>query len=386
MRILQITENFPPNHLGGAEISCKLISEQLEKRGHEIHVLTNYCKKQCDKKSNIIYFKNKSYWGCNDSKDLLDDYAELKKIAKEIKPDVIHLHLYENYLHGTMFLARDFPLVYTAHNYTFLLPNYLKINYFFKNLKDFFSIKFLIFFKHLILLDRNYINKVISENLPLIKKIIIPSEFAKHKFEYFKFNNLKLIYNGILNSYPKNAAKNNPDEILYFGRIEKEKGIKYLIKSIKQLMILHEDIKLTLVGEGNYLNTIKRIIKKNNIEDRVKIIKKQDEINLSEYNGIVIYPSIWDENCSMSILEALSAGKIVICTARGGNPELVKDLFNGLIINERDYNAITKKILILKKYTGLRKYLSYNAKNMYNEKFSIDYQVNQLEQTYREIL
>ena len=88
----------------------------------------------------------------------------------------------------------------------------------------------------------------------------------------------------------------------------------------------------------------------------------------------------------MSILEALSAGKIVICTARGGNPELVKDLFNGLIINERDYNAITKKILILKKYTGLRKYLSYNAKNMYNEKFSIDYQVNQLEQTYREIL
>lgn len=228
MKILQITENFPPNHIGGAEISCEQISKQLMKRGHRIYILTNYSKEPRNKEFDIIYFKNKSFWGCNDFKSLSDDYSKIKKVVEKINPDVIHLHLFENYLHSAILLAKDFPTVYTAHNYTLLLPNYLNFDYFLKNPRNIISIKFLVYLKHFILRDKNYIKKLILDNIAYIKQVIVPSEFIQHKFEQFGYNNLKLIYNGVVNYHPSKIIINNPNEILYFGRFEKEKGIEYI--------------------------------------------------------------------------------------------------------------------------------------------------------------
>jgi glycosyltransferase involved in cell wall biosynthesis len=50
---------------------------------------------------------------------------------------------------------------------------------------------------------------------------------------------------------------------------------------------------------------------------------------------IFFLPSVW-ENCPYSILEAMAAGKAIVCTDHGGMPELIRDGRNGLLARNED--------------------------------------------------
>lgn len=387
MRIVQITDNYPPNHKGGAEISCKLITDELRLRGHDVFVITNKTLPAQIDADGIFYLNSSCFWGCKNLINLKNNFENLQKKIKEIKPDIIHIHLFENNLQGALILSKFYPVVYTAHNYTLEIFKYLKFEHFIKNIRDIFSDKILIYLKHLIRLDHKYIKEMITENIPNIKKIICPSRFMGERLQkIINHEQLEIVHNGVPDIYCNRKVVNNPFEMLFAGRIEKNKGVGYIIESARQLTAMGEDISVVLIGSGGYIERAKRLIIRYGLEDKIKIIPHISKINYLEYDGIVIYPSIWDENCSMTILEALSAGKIVICTARGGNKELIEDLYNGLIINQKDYNAITKKMLILKKYPGLINYFSFNARQTFLSKFAIKKQVDQIENIYKNIL
>lgn len=387
MRIVQITDNYPPNHKGGAEISCKLITDELRLRSHDVFVITNKTSPTQIDADGIFYLDSNCFWGCKNLINLKRNFRNLQKKIEEIKPDIIHIHLFENNLQGALILSKFYPVVYTAHNYTLEISKYLKFGYFLQNIRDIFSDKILIYLKHLTKFDHQYIKEMITENVPNIKKIICPSKFMEESLQStINYKQLEIVYNGVSDLYYNRKAINNPSQMLFIGRIEKNKGVKYIIESAKQLTSMGEDISVVLIGSGGYLEHVKRLIIRHGLKDKIKILPHISKINYLEYDGIVIYPSIWDENCSMTILEAISAGKIVICTARGGNKELIEDLYNGLVINQRNYNAITKKMLILKKYSGLINYFSFNARQTFLSKFTIKKQVDQIENIYKNIV
>ena len=64
----------------------------------------------------------------------------------------------------------------------------------------------------------------------------------------------------------------------------------------------------------------------------------------------VIVPSIWYENCSMTIMESLVLGKPVVASITGGNPELINDGYNGFTFeagNSKALNQALQKLLAL---------------------------------------
>ncbi len=141
--------------------------------------------------------------------------------------------------------------------------------------------------------------------------------------------------------------------LIYFGRISREKGIDIFLKSLKRILSNNDsfpNIHLHFIGNGKkeYLNSIKAIIADKSVnlsftfhgwltrDNAMELIKR--------INGIMIFPSISD-NFNLSFLESILLGKKAIVSnniATSKDEWLAKRIFN-LDINCIDISL--KKIL-----------------------------------------
>lgn len=134
------------------------------------------------------------------------------------------------------------------------------------------------------------------------------------------------------------------DFILVFsGRVSPEKGVKELIDSIKRLRDL-PDIKLLIIGSPfygeakngqEYLQEVELAAEP--IKDRIRFtgfIPYKDMPNYLKISDIAVIPSLWDDPCPNTVLEAQAMGLPIITTRRGGIPEEVTE--NGAILLNTD--------------------------------------------------
>ena len=132
-------------------------------------------------------------------------------------------------------------------------------------------------------------------------------------------------------------------ELLFVGRLEKEKGLEFLLKAVGLLQKDH-NICLRIVGSGRMLKSSIALVKK------MKIIKDcifegcipRNELG-SIYNNadIFVQPSLADAN-PVTILEAQSFGLPVVASFVGGIPEIVTHGENGLLVPPGDYRLLSK--------------------------------------------
>jgi len=157
---------------------------------------------------------------------------------------------------------------------------------------------------------------------------ICPSQFIADKFvEYgFPAEKMRVAPNPL-----KLQAIIPPlgNKIVYLGRIHYEKGIKILMEAAKEL----RDYKVMVVGSGPQDGWVQEFARKNilsNIE-RVGWVGGDSWQKVMLDAKVIVVPSLFYENCSMGILEAMSYGRIVVAADRGGNPELIKDGVSGFL-------------------------------------------------------
>ena len=156
---------------------------------------------------------------------------------------------------------------------------------------------------------------------------------------------------------------------LYFGRLSREKGILNLIHAFAKL----DKGLLYIAGEGPEEDTIKDIIKKNNIEKRVKLLGflgKEEMTEVTRKCKFVVVPSIWYENCPYSVLETLAIGKPIIGSNMGGIPELVENNNNGYIYQYDKIDELAEKMEELFENPKKVKEFSKNSKELAREKYS----------------
>jgi rhamnosyl/mannosyltransferase len=134
-------------------------------------------------------------------------------------------------------------------------------------------------------------------------------------------------------------------KILFVGKLREYKGIQFLIESIVDL-----DVKLFIVGEGEYLNVLKMIVDKYNISKKVVFITNaNNELldNLYLNSDLFILPSINEaEAFGIVQLEALARGLPVINTnLKSGVPFVSLDGLTGFTIKPKDSQALKSSIL-----------------------------------------
>ena len=169
---------------------------------------------------------------------------------------------------------------------------------------------------------------------------------SKDAFDYYLNQGYPSHYipNAIeIDSLPLDINQKYDKQIIFVGRLSKEKGIKSLIRLSK---ILPENIHLVIVGSGPLENEIKKTAEIHSNIDFLGYLPKNKVIPLIRGSFVLIQPSL-AEGISSTLLEAMACKIPIIASNIGGNKELVIDNENGFLIHPEDVDELNKKIIQL---------------------------------------
>lgn len=396
MRVLQLNKYLYPR--GGAETYMFQLSEALKCRNVAIE-----------------------YWGMINSKNIVADtyecfaenieFAELgiigkfqqsintiysggnrKKIAvilDKYKPDIVHMHNYNFQLTPSILQEikkRKIKIVNTVHDSQMLCPYHRLYNYQrgevclkcvegnFLNciydrcfegsfLKSLIGTAESVFYNGL-----NYYNRYVDV-------FISPSIFL-YKFLAKKITRkMYVLPNFVAKKSDIKAHHAGNEYILYFGRISAEKGILDV-----QNVFSSQKIPLIIIGDGPDKNKICE-------SEYVKYVGPKYGQDLLSYVAgakYVIQPSIWYENCPMSIIESFMCGTPVLVPKHSGFIDMVSDGVNGHFVDFDNHVAASGQLLSF--FNGNTERMRVNCTNTYNEKYCEGIHVDRILEIYKETL
>ena len=136
----------------------------------------------------------------------------------------------------------------------------------------------------------------------------------------------------------------------YSGKLNKGKGLEFLLRVWKKLVARHEDIHLVLVGSGreSFLSCEQELwdfVLANELSESITFTDYVENVN--EYlqaSDCFVFPSE-NESLSNALIEALACGLPCLASNVGGIPDTVKDGFNGRLLAVGDEDA-WKKLLM----------------------------------------
>lgn len=146
--------------------------------------------------------------------------------------------------------------------------------------------------------------------------------------------------------------------LITIGRLEKVKGQELLVHVTGELKRLNINAHLYILGEGSERRNLESLIRSLDLQDSVSLTGNVNapEKYLAE-SDIYIHGAV-DEPFGLSLVEAMACGLPVVSTNGGGNSELLEDGINGFLINSRDVQAFTDKVIKLAEnrqlYTRIR--------------------------------
>ncbi|KKR20262.1 MAG: group 1 glycosyl transferase [Parcubacteria group bacterium GW2011_GWE2_39_37] len=280
-------------------------------------------------------------------------------LLNDFKPDIVHIHnIYHQISPSILMVAKKhkLPIVMHLHDFKLLCPNYkmytqdqvcerCKGGKFF-NCTKYRCLKNSYVKSLLATIEMYFHHKILRIYEKNIIQFIAPSEFVKNKAIEWGIPAEKislLPYFIKLDEFTPDFTVGN--YWLYFGRLEKEKGIYTLLEAINMV----NDGKLKIVGIGSESENIKKYIIENNLSSKVELLGAkygQDLKLLIAQARAVIVPSEWYEVSGIVNLEALALGKLVIASNIGGIKEIITDNQTGLLFTPGSVSELAEKMKI----------------------------------------
>ncbi len=150
------------------------------------------------------------------------------------------------------------------------------------------------------------------------------------------------------------GASMEPGLILNVGRLVERKGQVYLIEAMS-LLVHRPEAHLVIVGEGHERSLLEAAIRRHNLADRVTLAGRVSDEALDELYArcqVFVLPAIVDssgdtEMLGMVSLEAMRFRKPVVATRVGGISDIVVDDETGLLVEQRDPQALASALMRL---------------------------------------
>jgi glycosyltransferase involved in cell wall biosynthesis len=145
---------------------------------------------------------------------------------------------------------------------------------------------------------------------------------------------------------------------VYTGRLIDDKGIPYLLEALSKTT---HNQKLVFVGDGPHKSAYEDKCRELGISERVIFLGNRDDvIELLAASDVYVFPTL-HENLSNALLEAATMRLPMIATNVGGNPEIIQDGCEGILVPLKDSEALKEAIEKLTVDKQLRAEMGKNA-------------------------
>ncbi|HTW90707.1 MAG TPA: glycosyltransferase family 4 protein [bacterium] len=161
----------------------------------------------------------------------------------------------------------------------------------------------------------------------------------------------------------------HPHTILFVGRLVEQKGVRELLRAFSLVLEQEADAALVFIGDGPLGGEIRRFMRDHCTDDRIRLLGIIPNSELPPYfraAEITVVPSltqpVWSEQVGMVAIQSMACGTPVITTNSGSIPEFVQDGITGLLVPERNPEAMAGAILELLRDDRLRRKLATSGR------------------------
>jgi len=170
------------------------------------------------------------------------------------------------------------------------------------------------------------------------------------------------------------------------GRLSREKGHRYLLESVEQVLERCPETHFLIAGDGPERGGLESLVTKLGVNHAVSFLGyRSDVAAIMAVSDVVVLASL-REGCPNALIEAMSLGRPVVATAVGGVPEIARHEETGLLVPPRDADAIAQAVLRLLRDPTWASRLGINGRQVMMQGFHIDVLAQRLASVYRELL
>ncbi len=171
--------------------------------------------------------------------------------------------------------------------------------------------------------------------------------------------------------------------ITTIARFHPVKDHATLIRAFAKIAARFPEVDLLLAGEGPLKHDLESLAATLKVTDRVRFLGvRRDVPALLEASTIFALTSV-SEGASLTVLEAMAAGRPIVLTDVGGNPELVRRNVDGLLAPRGDVEGIAEAFARLLADPGLAATLGDSAAQRVRREFLLDRTIEQYYELYR---
>ncbi|MEZ6190798.1 MAG: glycosyltransferase family 4 protein [Phycisphaerales bacterium] len=321
----------------------------------------------------------------------------IRRLIREHKPDVAHLHIYYGKLTASILpvlKAEGIPIVHTMHEYRQISPNYTLVHndridedccgmHAWRAAVRRFNRGSLS--RSALATIEWYVSRAIGSQRRIDRFIAI-SDFQKRKMAEHGVPEGKItrVYNFVEQGevLAHKTESGHGDYFLYFGRIERIKGVFTLAEAAKSL----PGITVKIVGDGVAKPELAGYLKSKQINN-VELIgfTRGDELKqLIRDSLATVLPAEWYEPFGLTVLESFAQERPVIVSRMGALPELIHEGVDGLLFDPGNVDVLRTHLHTLAGDPARANAMGKAGRTKLLEKFTPDAHYHELMRVYRE--
>ena len=157
---------------------------------------------------------------------------------------------------------------------------------------------------------------------------------------------IKIIANGIdIDKYASKQVKNSKT-ILYIGRLERRKGVKYLLEAYRLVKLREPSARLVIVGDGPDRRKLETIIDEKQIDDVVfaGFVSDSEKRKLLLEARVFCSPAIFGESFGIVLLEAMASGTPVVAGDNSGYRSVLKERGSLSLVDPKDAQMFASRL------------------------------------------
>jgi len=244
------------------------------------------------------------------------------------------------------------------------------------------------------ILSKSIINTVVPYTKSILNYIHMftaVSDAAAEHLRTLTKEEIITVPNGIDYERFKNTSvhkdESNLKTILYLGRLEKRKGVEYLITAYRKLREYHDDVKLVIAGNGVKRKNLERLVKQYKIPDVsfTGFVPEDDKPMLMKQADLFCSPAPYGESFGIVLLESMAVGTPVVAGNNSGYSSVLTGRGRLSLVTPTATEDFYQRLELLLYDKEIRK-LWINWANESIKQYDFEHVANMYEQVYKRAL